>query len=131
MKQLAFNHPKIMRLAVELEIDMAYARGIMESLWVLTAINFPQGDIGRWSNTLIATGIGYQGNPDVLIEMLLRCELLVWVANDARLIVHDWHEHADDWVQSRLARKGKSFASGQTPRSSRLSQRERSRLQTT
>ena len=40
MKREAFNHPKILLLARDLGLPMAYARGVAESLWAVAGISF-------------------------------------------------------------------------------------------
>jgi hypothetical protein len=46
----------------------------------------------------------------------------------ARLVVHDWHEHADEGVHMSLARAGKLFADGQMPKTGKLPKEERERV---
>jgi hypothetical protein len=45
-----------------------------------------------------------------------------------RLIVHDWHLHADDATDNKIARQKERYASGEVPRMKRLSKNERDHL---
>lgn len=108
MKREAFDHPKMRKLARRLDLPLFAARGIAESLWHVTARYAPQGDIGRFEDEDIADQIGWNGEAEPLIEALVsvgfldRCEC-------RRLIVHDWHQHADNGVRQRLSRQGLAF----------------------
>ncbi len=114
MKREAFDHPKFRLLGRDLRIPMCYVRGIMESLWLVTGRNFPQGDVGRWSNEEIAVAIDYPGDADELVNALMRRRLVDEIP-DGRLYVHDWHEHADQHVQATIAKAGLYFANGAEP----------------
>ena len=115
MKREAIYHPKICLLAKDLSLPMCFARGIMESLWLVAGINFPRGDIGRWTDEEIAAAIDYPGDPSALINSLTARRLLDKVT-DGRLYIHDWHEHADSYIHAQLARSGKYFLDGSRPR---------------
>lgn len=115
MKREAWNHPKFKLLSMDLHLSLCYVRGVMESLWMATAINWPRGDIGRWTDEEIAVSIDYPGDPGELVAALIKRRLLDEVG-DGRLFVHDWHEHADSHVHARLARQAELFANGAPPR---------------
>ncbi len=116
MKREAFHHPKFKLLAYDLGIPLGYARGVIESLWLVTGINFPRGDIGRWSDAEIAVGIDVPGDPEKLVQLLVNRRLLDRLPGAGRLFVHDWHEHADVHIQAQLARRTEYFANGAEPR---------------
>ena len=79
------------------------AVGILELLWHATAEFAAQGDIGRFSNQGIAKLLGWNGNPDRLIEALAETG---WLDRCAvhRLLVHDWADHRPDFLRKRLER---------------------------
>ena len=81
---------------------------ILELLWHLTAREAPRGDIGKLTNEDIALFIDYCGDENELIATLVRCG---WLDEDPeyRLVVHDWHIHADESAKKRLARSGESL----------------------
>lgn len=109
MKRGTIDHPKTMRLARLLDIERWGAVGILESLWHFTARHAMRGDIGRWPNDEIAEGIGWKGDPDTLVDALVSARWLD-ADNSHRLIVHDWHEHADDSVKKTLRNRSEHFA---------------------
>lgn len=113
MKREAFDHPKLKLCAAELGIRMATMRGIIESLWLVASINWPRGDVGRWSNRQIAAAIDTEVDPDELMRALVNNGLLDEIpAEDGRLYVHDWHEHCDRHVNVRLLKRRETYANG-------------------
>ena len=127
MMRKALGCTKMKRLCRNLDIRTYQAVGILESLWHLTANETPQGDIGKLSNEDIALAIDWIGDEDKLIQSLV---VSGWLDSSTihRLIVHDWHQHADDAVDNRLARAVKLYASGVRPRMNRLSVQEKATL---
>ena len=106
MKSGTLTKVKFARLARELGgLPRWQAVGILESIWNLTVENAPQGDIGRFSNADIAAAIEWSGDPDKLITALVKTR---WLDEHAehRLIVHDWAQHAPDFVKKRLKYQG-------------------------
>lgn len=82
--------------------------GTLELLWIATQKNAPQGDIGRFTNEEIAIECEWEGDPDQLVEALVKTDWLD-VCDTHRLLVHDWHEHAPGWVSRQLKRHKKEF----------------------
>ena len=111
MKREAVGNTKMKKLCKRLGCRLYMSIGILEGLWHLTAREAPQGDIGKLSNEDIALGLDYEGDADKLIDALVECH---WLdeSPDNRLVVHDWHEHADDAVKKRLMRTHRPFLSG-------------------
>lgn len=124
MKREAIVHSKMRRLCRRLNIPQWQAVGVLESIWHLTGREAPRGDIGKLSDEDIALAIDYREDETKLIEALVASE---WLDRDdtERLLVHDWHEHADDAVNLRLARSKQYFVGGRAPKLSRLSGKER------
>jgi hypothetical protein len=96
-------------------------------IWHFTARFTPQGNIGKYPDDAIENWVEWNGNPGELIAALVHCG---WIdANrEHRLVVHDWHQHADKAVHTDLARKLQRFANGTVPNSGRLNQHERERF---
>lgn len=124
MMRQALNHSKMKRLCRRMDIPQWQGVGLLESIWHLTARETPRGDIGKLSDEDIALAIDYHGDETKLIEALASAG---WLDRhpEARLVVHDWHEHADDSVNMRLARARQFFVTGQSPKLSKLPGRER------
>jgi hypothetical protein len=102
------------------------AVGLPELLWHFTAANAPDGTIGRYSDEEIEAWIGWEGHPGALVADLVATRFLDSVPDEARLYVHDWHDHADRSVHMRLAREGRRFGNGSIPTLSHLPASERS-----
>lgn len=83
-------------------------KGILQSLWDFAAENAMAGDIGRFTNSQIALGIDFDGDADSLVEALVATR---WIDKDKkhRLIIHDWHEHCEEWIKKRCSRAGITF----------------------
>ena len=109
MKREAFDHPKIRRLARLLDEPLYAARGIVESLWHVTAKFAPRGNIGRLEDEDIADQIDWRKDPAALMESLVKAKL-VDACETHRYVIHDWADHADNGVKARLRRMGDDFA---------------------
>jgi len=107
MKRGAPNHPKMYALAEALGIRRPLAVGYVELLIHGTAQYAPQGDIGKFSDKRIAAMVDYPGKPEKLIAGLLQTG---WIDRDssARLVLHDWHQHADRTTLQWLSRQSKT-----------------------
>ena len=110
MKRGTPEHPKTTNLMRRLQVARYQAVGILESLWHFTMRYAPAGDVGKWSNDEIASAIGWEGNAEVLVAALLATKWLD-AGNGKRLIVHDWHEHADQTCKRYIASHNLAFAS--------------------
>jgi hypothetical protein len=102
------DHPKTGGLAAALGIRKYAAVGLLEMLWHWTSRYAPQGDIGRHSDGVISHALHWDGDPSALIAALTDNG---WLDRHDRhrLLVHDWHDHAEDSVKKHLARSGKPF----------------------
>lgn len=115
MKRGTPEHPKVMMLASRLGIPLYAAVGILETLWHFTARYTPRGDIGRYSNEIIARKIDWTGKSQDLIDALVKERLLDEV-EPYRLVVHDWSDHSDDSCDKYLAVHGMTYYDGSKPR---------------
>jgi hypothetical protein len=124
MKREAIVHTKMKRICRRLDIPLWQGIGLLESIWHLTARETPRGDIGKLSDEDIALAIDYRGDESALIDALVASG---WIDRDpvARLMIHDWHEHADDGVQMRVARAHQHFVHGHAPKLTRLPTKEK------
>lgn len=110
MKRGTPNHPKTYALANALGVEVWAAAGLLECLWHFTARYSPRGDIGRWPDARIAADVGWKGDPASLVSLLTRCG---WLDPHPlyRVVVHDWHDHADNSVKKHLKRHKVGFLS--------------------
>lgn len=108
MKRGTPRHPKVCDLMRLAKVRRSTAVGWLELLWHATAEFAPQGDIGRCSDDWIEAQLDWSGKRGMLIDYLVKsCWLDVHL--EWRLLVHDWHDHADDSVRKRLQRSGLQF----------------------
>lgn len=110
MKRGTPRHPKTKRLARELNLPISQAVGILEMLWHFTADFCPRGDIGRMDDESILESFGESPEKSGMLQKLIDCG---WIdlSEEFRLVVHDWHEHCDDYTKKKLKKQGVRFAS--------------------
>lgn len=118
----------MLALAQQLSIPPYAAVGLMESTWHFTARYAPTGNIGRWSDEVIARGVTWDRDPAELVKALVDCRWLDTCARH-RLVVHDWSQHSDDALHRALARAGMLFADGNIPNTSRLAPGEKEKAE--
>lgn len=105
MKTGTSEHLKYKQLKMLLKLPQYAVTGVLEELWQTTARSAPDGDIGRFTNKMIAAGMEWAGNADELIEALVDSGWLDSVDEDeGRLVVHDWHDHCPDYIKKRQRR---------------------------
>jgi hypothetical protein len=106
---------KFQKLKRRLRLPQYAVIGVLESLWLFTMSNAPRGDIGRHTDEDIAAGIDYEGEATGLIQCLVGTG---WLdeSEEHRLVVHDWHDHAPNFIHAKLKKLGQSFVTkpGQT-----------------
>lgn len=100
---------KFKKLCMRLNLRQWEAVGILESLWMITAKNAPQGDIGKFSNDDIAIALDWSGDAEQLVSALVDCG---WIDrdDDFRLLIHGWSEHCPTYIKGNNAKHGKMFA---------------------
>jgi hypothetical protein len=104
------EHPKFFDLKRSLGVKKFAALGILEALWHFTGKFTPQGDVGRYSDEQIAAWLEWEGDDGALIAALIETG---WLDRDAehRLVIHHWHQHADNATKLAVKRSGKPFIS--------------------
>ncbi|HKS96742.1 MAG TPA: hypothetical protein VJV74_11515 [Terriglobia bacterium] len=113
MKRGTPRHPKVYDLIQALGLPIrsrAVVIGYLELLWHFTAEFAPQGDVGRFSDDRIESAMDWAGKRGKLVQALTTAKWLD-VHDQCRLVVHDWHEHADDATRKKLLRAGLKFLS--------------------
>ena len=124
MKREALSHTKMAKFMRVMKLKRFHVVGLCELLWHTTAREAPAGDIGKLDNEDIAYALDWDGDPEELISGFIQAEL-VDVDEAHRLVIHDWYDHAEDSVHSKLARARKFFANGQPPKITGLRKDER------
>lgn len=128
MKRGTPEHPKTLNLAGILGIEDWGAVGILEKLWHWTAKYAPDGSLSKYSSSEIARGIGWRGDPMVLMSALIQAR---WIDQNPRvgIYVHDWAHHAEDSVHQMLGRNYRYFADGTIPKLTGLNVKERPEIE--
>ena len=108
MKIDGLTHPKTKELAFTLEIPLPHAIGLLELMWAFVAQQTPQGNIGKWSNAVISDAAGWSLDADKFVDALIQVRYLDR-CQQHRLLVHDWPDHAPNWVHAKLKKQGKQF----------------------
>lgn len=108
MKRETLRHPKSYDLAARLGVTRPAALGILQLLWDYTGEVAPRGDLGKWTDPVIAQACDWTGNPAAFVAALVDAH---WLdeSEDHRLIVHDWAHHCEEWVVKKLDRMGLDF----------------------
>lgn len=109
MKKDAIAKSKFKMLKRRLGVPLYAAVGVLESLWITTQLDSPNGAIGRLSNDEIAAALEWPGDADELIQILVDCR---WLDRDDefRLVVHDWSLHIPNYLKGAFNAHGKKFA---------------------
>lgn len=128
MKQGTDGLLKFKQLASDLGLRVWECRGLLDTLWEFTGRDAPSGDIGKFTDEEIALAIDYQDDAKELIAALKRRK---WVDQDEehRLLIHDWPDHCEENVHTKLARERLWFANGSAPRVRGLHSDERGAAQ--
>ena len=101
---------KFKKMTRKLGLPLWQGVGLLESLWTVTASEAPRGNIGVLSNEDIAALIEWSGDADAMVEALVETR---WLDRHEthRLVVHDWHDHAPNYVKGNIRKHGHDFAS--------------------
>lgn len=104
------EHPKFARLKSTLKLPKGGALGWLEAMWHFAGKFTPHGNIGKYADAEIEAWVEWCGEPGELVRALVDSG---WVdaSTQHRLIVHDWHIHADNATKLAVKRSGKPFVS--------------------
>jgi hypothetical protein len=102
------DHPKFAALKARLSMNRAETMGYLECMWHFCGRFTPQGNIGKYTDSQIESWIEWRGEPGALISAFIAEK---WIDQDTnyRLVVHDWHLHADKATKNALVRTKKIF----------------------
>jgi len=107
MKLAAPSHPKFLLLLDRTGLRLHQVAGLLELTWLFVAEHAPQGDIGKWPNSMIERVIDWPGEPDKWVEALVAVVFLCR-SDEHRLLVHDWPDHCPEMIRKRLKRIGEN-----------------------
>src|SRR5687767_688515 len=102
------DHPKFADLKSRIKRGKSDTLGALEALWHFTGRFTPQGNVGKYTDSAIEAWLEWSGEPGSLVKALVESR---WLDEHPvhRLVVHDWHEHADDATRLALKRKKLDF----------------------
>ncbi len=105
MKAGTLESMKFKKLQRRLNETVRGTAGLLECIWQRATKDCPRGDIGRYSNLEIAIMGDWDRDADEMVEAMV---LEKWFDEslEHRLLIHDWHEHAPNWLRGVVARKG-------------------------
>jgi hypothetical protein len=106
---------KFKMLQTDLKLRRYEVKGLLQELWDFTAMNCPEGNIGRFPDDEIAVAVDWGREPSELIAALRRRG---WIDDhdEHRLIIHDWPDHCENTVHHKLVRELRFFADGSIPK---------------
>jgi len=104
------EHPKFARLKKELGLPKCHALGLLEALWHFTGKFAPRGNVGRFTDAEIEAWVEWEGKPGAAVAGLIAAGWLD-MSTEHRLVVHDWHDHADSTTKKQVGRLGVGFVS--------------------
>jgi hypothetical protein len=115
MKRGTPDHPKTLMLMAALELPKYAAVGLLETMWHFTARYAPAGNIGKFSDELVATSLGWDRDPSRLVAALVESG---WLDEhkEHRLLVHDWPDHSDEAADKWLSEHAEKYADGRPTR---------------
>jgi len=97
------EHPKVFDLITSLSVQKAEAVGLLHLLWHFTMkFAWRDGDLSKFNRVAISRACGWESDPDMFIDALIKCGFL---DNGNSLKVHDWHVFAGKMVKDRLRYK--------------------------
>jgi hypothetical protein len=102
------DHPKFAQLKSCLNQPKGAVLGWLESMWHFTGRFTPHGNIGKYTDAAIESWVEWDGEAGALVAALVSSG---WVdaSGEFRLVVHDWHLHADNATKLSVKRSGKPF----------------------
>ena len=104
------EHPKFFALKDALHIRKYHALGILEALWHFAGKFAPRGNVGKFKDSEIEGWLEWDGERGALVAALTD---VGWLdkSEEHRLVIHDWHEHADQTTRKQLGRTKTAFVS--------------------
>lgn len=101
MKKPTIGHLKFEMLSSELELPKWQVIGVLESLWLFAQYHAVDGNLSDFTPKQVAAWFGWKGDAGKLIEALVNAG---WLdrSGSGDLTIHDWSDHAPNWVKGAL-----------------------------
>lgn len=108
------EHKKTKKLAKLVKIAPWAALGLLEAFWHWAGKYCPTGLLESDDFEACADTIGYKGKGATDLFKILSESGWIEPMDDG-FYIHDWHDHAPDYVKKTLKRTGRTFANGSPP----------------
>lgn len=105
MKTGTLGHVKTRRLKRLLGCPLYQAAGVLECIWHLAAECADEGNVGKYSNEELADYLEWDGDANKLVDSLVAAGFLD-IDDQHRLVVHDWADHAPQYIRERIKKRG-------------------------
>jgi hypothetical protein len=102
------EHPKFARLKQLLGLSKCPTLGYLEGLWHFAGKYTPHGDLGKYGDAEIEAWLEWDGPAGKLMESF-RTAGWIDTSDKHRLVIHDWHLHADNATKLSVKRSGRDF----------------------
>lgn len=108
MKREGLRHPKMMDLASRLGVNHREAIGLLDLLFDWAIDYAIRGDIGKWTDAVIAGSIGWTEDASLLVTALVDSG---WLdrSKEHRLIIHDWPDHVPMFARAKMKKLKLTF----------------------
>ena len=80
-------HPAFFKLTIRLETTPIVAHGLLAGMWGFAFTFCQDGDLSRFTAPEIATAVGWDGDPNGMMEALIHAGFL-----SPKWAIHDWHD---------------------------------------
>ena len=108
MKREGLRHPKMMDLAARLSINHREAIGLLDLLFDWAIDYAIRGDIGKWTDAVIAGSVGWTEDASTLVTALVESGWLER-SKEHRLIIHDWPDHVPMFARAKMKKLRLTF----------------------
>lgn len=87
------RHRKLIHVAEDLSLPLPQVVGHMHLLWHAILEQQEDGDLGEWSDSMIARQAQYEGDASEFVKVLTQRKLF-----DENRLVHDWLDYAGNYL---------------------------------
>lgn len=112
MKWPVPEHEKTATLAGLLGVELYASVGLLNLLWHWVARFHPSGSLEGISDFAVKAACRWPGDAGELMNAFREAR---WVDREPFSRVHDWSDHAENWVHAELAERGELFCDGAVP----------------
>ncbi len=104
----ARDHPKILKVARDLEIPRAHALGLICSLWTWTLRMAPDGNLSSFDTDDIELAAGWEGKPGAFMESIVERKLLDKIPGG--YACHDWQDYSGSLKAAERKRRERAMS---------------------